>query len=66
MSKDKTTNVTKPLPVPATAIRCGHPHHGAVQTIPATVDGQDDEWERRMRLLNPNWRPHRDTVAENS
>ncbi len=26
--------------------------------------GQDDEWERRMKLLNPHWHPYRYSPAE--
>ena len=65
MSTDKTTNVTRPLPVSPTSSRHGHAHHGT-QPVHAISDEQNDEWELRMRKLNPNWRPHRDTVAENS
>ncbi len=60
---DKSMHVTKPQPVTVSVSRCGH-HHGT-QPASSTECEKDEEWERRMRLLNPHWRPHRDTVAEN-
>ena len=71
MSNDKNMNAAEQGSVPAVG---GAKLHNRLaersrrRHIPAGTShdqcGQVDDWELRMKRLNPNWAPHRDSAAD--
>ncbi len=61
MSTDTQNKITEPIPVSKplnSKVRLHAGEHGLHHV------NREDEWERRMKLLNPHWQPHRYLTTE--
>jgi hypothetical protein len=63
MSNDTKSN-TGQLPQVAHLKEHAATRHGGTPHVRPQISGQGDEWERRMKQLNPQWQPHRHHLAE--